>query len=100
MHLTWSARTGHRVWQAHEFKSFPASLADLVPATPSWQPELTDDAKFEQQILALVDGSRTVAQIAREIAGTMHALSITEADSLVQRTLAGRVTESSRTATS
>ncbi len=97
--LTWSARTGDRTWQAHEFKSFPASLGDLVPATPTWTPQLTDDARAERRVLALVDGSRTVEQIAGQMVGTMHALSMADAVSLVQRTLTGRTTESSRTAT-
>jgi len=97
--LTWEIGCGTVRYRGHEFKSFPASLSDLLPSSPSWTPELHAHAKTELHILSMADGKRSVEQIARAVQGMDGAADMDEAVALVLTTLAGR-TEPTSTFTS
>lgn len=88
--LTWEMAHGETRFRGHEFKSFPASLSDVIPQTPGYVPELTDHARIEAKILGLADGKRSVDDIAQTIRGMNAAFSVDEARNLVLSTLAGR----------
>jgi protein arginine N-methyltransferase 1 len=88
--LTWEVRCGGKRYRGHEFKSFPASLADVLPRSPSWVPQLTDSAQLELQILRLADGTRSVEEIARVLRAGDGAVNLREARNLVAGTLARR----------
>lgn len=98
MWLTWELRSPHERFCGHEFRSFPASLSDLVRGSPSWVPELSEETKVEQAVLGLADGARTVDDIAKEISGLGIASSEEEAQTLVLGVLEGKTARSPRTA--
>jgi hypothetical protein len=88
--MTWEVVSGEQRFRGHEFKSFPASLSDVLPASPSWVPELTSYARTELEILSLANGERSVAEIAHKILGMEGATVFEEAVALVMTTLAGK----------
>ena len=98
MWLTWEVRSPHQQFRGHEFRSFPASLSDLVHGSPSWVPELSEETKIEHTVLGFTDGIRTMDDIATEISGLGFASSREEARELVLGVLEGKTLRSPRTA--
>ncbi len=94
--LTWRLECGDWSYSGHEFKSFPASLADILPSSPSWIPELSDEAEIERMILAAVDGTRSIESIAKMVHEKIPVLSKEESQNYVLRILGGRTKATSR----
>ncbi len=92
--LTWELRSGDFEFRGHEFRSFPASLSDLISSSTSWVPELSEQGRLEREVLRLSDGSRTVDEITAAICGTNPALNITDVRPAVLGVLQGRIRES------
>ncbi len=90
--LSWEIECGDIRSTGHEFNSFPASLGDLIPTSPSHVPELTEDGKLATKVLELADGKRTFAQIAEEIRSSGDCdLDHEETLSLVAEVLRGKI---------
>jgi protein arginine N-methyltransferase 1 len=97
--FTWEVRCGTVGYRGHEFKAEPASLADLTRRSPSWIPELTEEAKLEGEVLRLADGTRTVDQIAEALGGGLPPLERGQLHTLVLNALADRTLRSARATT-
>lgn len=67
-YLSWRLEAAGTARGGHEFASAPAALGDLVAHSPDGVPSLTARGAFEARVLALVDGSRTVSEIAAAVA--------------------------------
>ncbi len=63
--LAWHVSCGDLHLRGHEFRSAPASLSDLVELSPENVPILSGQARREWQVLGLVDGRRSLSEIAR-----------------------------------
>jgi hypothetical protein len=96
--LTWEVAAGNQRFRGHEFRSHPASLADLIPGSPQWVPEMSHQTRVELEVLKLVDGVRTVEEIARELVGMGVAETVDLARMIVLAALEGRTTVSPRAA--
>jgi len=90
--LVWNLGCGGWSYSGHEFKSFAASLSDIVQSSPSWIPRLSDEAHIERKILESADGTRTVDDIAAAIRPMIPKLSDDEVRSYVLQILKGRTT--------
>jgi hypothetical protein len=62
--LCWTVRAGEQVRRGHEFTSRPASVHDLLAGSPDYVPALGARARRESRALALVDGHRSIRDIA------------------------------------
>lgn len=80
--LSWAATAAGQRSGGHEFRSEPASFADLYSRSPDATPRLNALGALEAEVLRLTDGARTVAEIAREVCRTRPALSEVAAQSL------------------
>lgn len=88
--LAWCVESGAASARGHEFGAEPASLEDMVLATPEAQPVLSRRAYLEAVVLRLTDGMRSVRQIATEFRAEHGELSQTDAELLVVQALRGR----------
>lgn len=85
--LAWEvAAEGERV-RGHEFAAAPASLSDLATASPDAVPSLASRGATELKVLGLTDGTRSIRQIAREIAAERPDLTQPDAERLVAEVL-------------
>ena len=64
----------------HEFAANPASFADLYQESPDAKPRLSKKGRVEAKALQLVDGERSVSEIAADLRAAFDGLS--EADAL------------------
>ncbi len=89
--LRWRLASGDETVGGHEFAGFPASLADLVTAQPDHVPVLSAAGRIERELLDLVDGTRTVRELARAVRRLRPELDPGEAERLVIRLLHTRI---------
>ena len=92
--LSWWATAGGSEARGHEFASNPASFADLYQESPDAIPQLSERGRIEAKALQLVDGERSVNNIAAELKATFDGLSEAEAVRIVIRALAGKTQRS------
>ncbi len=88
--LSWWASSGDVGVRGHEFASEPASFADLYGQSPDAKPSLSEKGRIEVQALQLVDGKRSVREIAAELKGALKGLSEAEVVRLVLDSLDGK----------
>jgi SAM-dependent methyltransferase len=81
---------GERV-RGHEFASAPASLSDLTVASPDAVPSLAARGATELEVLGLTDGSRSIRDIAREVAGQRPNMTQADAERLVAGVLHDKI---------
>lgn len=89
--LSWELAAAGAVARGHEFAAQPASLADLVGASPDGVPRLSSRGALEARVLALTDGRRSIREIGALVAKDQPGLSSTEAERLVARVLFDRI---------
>lgn len=89
--LSWWASAGGAEVRGHEFASLPASFADLHEDSPDAVPLLNDKGMLEARVLQLVDGKRSVKELAAELTKTVEDLSDSEAVCLVLGALKSRI---------
>lgn len=87
--LSWWANAGGCEAGGHEFSSTPASFADLYRESPDAVPRLNRRGAIESMALRLVDGKRSVSEIAAELTTAFDGLSKAEAVRLVIAALQG-----------
>ncbi|MFC1639272.1 hypothetical protein ACFL3B_00755 [Gemmatimonadota bacterium] len=86
----WAAAAGSEV-RGHEFASQPASFADLYEESPDAVPRLSTKGQVEAATLQLVDGERSVSEIAEKLRNVFDHLSDVDALGLVLGTLKGKI---------
>lgn len=74
-YLAWRLVVGDATRRGHEFASAPAALADVAARSPDGIPELTVRGAFEAHVLALVDGRRSLGEIAAAVGAAYPMLS-------------------------
>jgi len=90
--LGWDVRTGAAQRRGHEFGGTPLGLKDLHEASRDAIPRLTDVGRLAGEALGLVNGRRTVKEIAECVAQSRRDLALAEVEELVIRQLRGRIT--------
>jgi protein arginine N-methyltransferase 1 len=85
----WASAAGVEV-RGHEFASSPASFGDLYEESPDAVPRLSEKGLLESRALQLVDGERSVSEVAAELADTNYNVGEYEAVRLVLGALKGR----------
>ncbi len=88
--LSWWAKAGENEVRGHEFASNPASFADLYQESPDAKPRLSKRGRVEAKALQLVDGERSVREIAADLRATFDGLTEAEAVQLVVGALQGK----------
>lgn len=81
--LAWEMVAGGERRRAHEFAAAPLSLSDLTMASPDAVPSLARRGATELRVLGLTDGTRSIREIAREIAAERPDLTQLDAERLV-----------------
>lgn len=80
-----------RRW-GHEFAAVPASLEDILLASPDGVPRLTKDGLLMREVLGLTDGNRTEGEIAQDLRDAYPELTPADAIRAVREALTGRAT--------
>lgn len=88
--LTWDVSTGDAQRRGHEFAGMPLGLRDLVEASRDGVPQLNAAGRLTADILGLVDGRRTLGEIASLVANHGR-VPVPEMEPLVLRHLRGRI---------
>jgi hypothetical protein len=88
--LSWWTEVGGAKVRGHEFASSPASFADLYQESPDAVPNLNERGRIMATALQLVDGERSVSDIAVALQATYDGLSEAEAVRLVIGALDGK----------
>jgi hypothetical protein len=88
--LSWWANAGGSDVRGHEFAGNPASFADLYGESPDAKPRLSERGQIEARVLQLVDGERSVSDIAADLRTTFDGLTLAEAEQLVVGALHGK----------
>ncbi len=88
--LRWEIATPHERFQGHEFRSVPASRAEILEGWSAWVPALSRRGWLEGKILALADGRHSVEEIARAVLASDGVPTLEAAEELVLTTLEGR----------
>ena len=88
--LSWWANAGGSDVRGHEFAGNAASFADLYGESPDAKPRLSERGQIEARVLQLVDGERSVSDIAADLKATFDGLTLAEAEQLVIRALHGK----------
>jgi len=88
--LRWEVATPTERFRGHEFRSVPASRAEILEGASAWVPTLSRRGWLEGQILALADGRRSVEEIARAVLASDGVPTLEAAQELVLTTLEGR----------
>ncbi|UCF40656.1 MAG: class I SAM-dependent methyltransferase [Gemmatimonadota bacterium] len=89
--LAWEVVTAGARVRGHEFSAAPASLRDLAAASPDGVPSLADRGVTELKVLGLTDGTRSIRDIAREIAAERPDLTQADAERLVVGVLQDKI---------
>lgn len=89
--LAWEVATASERVRGHEFSAAPASLGDLAAASPDGVPSLGRRGATELMVLGLTDGTRSIRDIAREIAAERPDLTQTDAERLVVGVLQDKI---------
>lgn len=89
--LAWELMCCGAVRRGHEFAAVPASLADVAAASPDGVPRLSPRGRLDSRVLGLVDGVRSVREIARAVAREVGWVTEREAEVLVVRALQGKI---------
>jgi hypothetical protein len=89
--LSWWASAGGVEVRGHEFASSPTSFADLYHESPDAIPRLSEKGLFEARVLQLVDGKRSVFQLAAELTDTLNNVGESEAVRRILGALKDRV---------
>ncbi len=66
--MRWSVKTRSEERRGHEFRSFPASTADLLAGSPDARPRLSARGRLAARALELADGTVALREIARRLA--------------------------------
>ena len=85
----WASARGLEV-RGHEFASTPASFGDLYEEAPDTVSHLNDKGAIASEVLQLVDGDRSVSEIAVELRKSRNDLSEADAKRLVVNLLRGK----------
>lgn len=91
--LRWDIATPSEHFHGHEFRSVPASRAEILEGASAWVPALSRRGWLEGQILALADGRHSVEEIARAVLASDGVPTLEAAEELVLTTLEGRTAE-------
>jgi SAM-dependent methyltransferase len=89
--LGWDVAAGDERRRGHEFAAAPASLSDLTMASPDAVPALGARGATELRVLGLTDGTRSIRDIAREVAAERPDLTQPEAERLVAEVLHNKI---------
>jgi protein arginine N-methyltransferase 1 len=89
--LSWGLRAGGRERRGHEFCGAPASVTDLLGASPGSVPRLTSVGRRTAEILRLADGSTTLADIADRLVERNPGMTRAEALHLAFDALRGKI---------
>jgi hypothetical protein len=89
--LAWEASAGAETRRGHEFAGAPMSRADLLEVSRDVAPELTATGRLARRALDLVDGRRSVSDIAHTLLAEHPDLDQREAEQLVLACLRGRI---------
>jgi protein arginine N-methyltransferase 1 len=94
--LRWEARANEEVRSGHEFRSFPASVSDLLATSPDAAPLLNEAGKMADVVLRLADGTCSIREMGRRVADLTHGtLGPREAERLVAGILSGKIVDGS-----
>jgi hypothetical protein len=88
--LFWRATTAESDGRGHEFASAPAAFADLYQESPDAVPRLSEIGTIEAEILQLVDGRRSVGEIAAQLRTARAYLGHDDVVRMVLRALRGK----------
>jgi hypothetical protein len=89
--LTWKIAAHDELRTGHAFRSSPASLADMTQSSPDSIPSLDSRGELELKVLALTDGTRSIRDIAGEMAAERGDLPQAEAERLVAQVLRHKI---------
>jgi len=89
--LVWEVEVGEEHRSGHSFRSSPASLADVTEGSPDSVPSLDRHGELELKVLALTDGTRSIRDIAGEMAAERGDLTQAEAERLVAQVLRHKI---------
>ena len=89
--LAWEIAVDDERRTGHAFRSSPASLADVAEGSPDLVPSLDRRGELELKVLALTDGTRSIRDIAGEVAAERGDLTQAEAERLVARVLRHKI---------
>ena len=89
--LVWEVEVGEEQRTGHSFRSRPASLADVAEGSPDSVPSLDRHGELELKVLALTDGTRSIRDIAGEMAAERGDLTQAEAERLVAEALRHKI---------